>query len=149
VGDFTGNVEKIGLKTTRLRSVSGEELVVSNNDLLQSRIRNYKRMTERRVLVVLGVTYATPRETLAAIPGMLREIIASQPDVRFDRAHFRDFGAYALNVEVVYYVTTPDYAVYMDRQQAINLAIYERFSEQGIEFAFPTQTLIVERPEQT
>jgi small-conductance mechanosensitive channel len=148
VGDFQGSVEKIGLKTTRLRSLSGEQLIVSNNDLLQSRIRNYKRMAERRVVFALGVTYATPREKLATIPGLIREVVQSQSDVRFDRAHFRDFGAYALNFEVVYYMTTADYNLYMDRQQAINLAIYDRFAEQGVEFAYPTQTLIVERPEE-
>jgi small-conductance mechanosensitive channel len=146
VGDFQGNVEKIGLKTTRLRSLSGEQLIVSNNDLLQSRIRNFKRMTDRRVLFTLGVTYDTSREMIAAIPGMIRQIIESQPDVRFDRAHFKDFGAYALNFEVVYFVLTPDYALYMDRQQAINLAIYDRFAENGIQFAYPTQMVILERP---
>jgi small-conductance mechanosensitive channel len=146
VGDFQGNVEKIGLKTTRLRSLSGEQLVVANNDLLQSRLRNYKRMVDRRIQFTLGVTYDTPREKIAAIPGMIREIIESQPEVRFDRAHFRDFGAYSLNFEVVYFVLSPNYALYMDRQQAINLAIYDRFAEHGIEFAFPTQTLLVESP---
>jgi small-conductance mechanosensitive channel len=145
-GDFQGNVEKIGLKTTRLRSLSGEQLVVSNNDLLQSRIRNFKRMIERRVLFSLGVTYDTPREKVAVIPGMIREIIESQPDVRFDRAHFKEFGPYSLNFEVVYYVLKPEYGVYMDRQQSINLAIFDRFAEHEIEFAFPTQTLIVETP---
>jgi small-conductance mechanosensitive channel len=144
VGDFQGNVEKIGLKTTRLRSLSGEQLVVSNNDLLQSRIRNYKRMVERRVLFSLGVTYDTPREKVAAIPGMIREIVESQPDVRFDRAHFKEFGPYSLNFEAVYFVVKPDYNLYMDRQQAINLAIIDRFAENGIQFAFPTQTVLVE-----
>ncbi|MBW3597156.1 MAG: mechanosensitive ion channel family protein [Planctomycetes bacterium] len=146
VGDFLGSVEKIGLKTTRLRSLSGEQLVISNNDLLQSRIRNYKRMVERRIVFSLGVTYDTPREMLSAIPGMVREIIEAQSDVRFDRAHFKEFGAYSLNFEVVYYILSGDFNLYMDRQQAINLAIYDRFTEQQIEFAFPTQTLLLEKP---
>jgi small-conductance mechanosensitive channel len=146
VGDTMGSVEKIGLKTTRLRSLSGEQLVVSNNDLLQSRIRNYKRMVERRIVFSLGVTYDTSREKLAAIPRMIREIIESQPDVRFDRAHFKEFGAYSLNFEVVYYVLSGEFGLYMDRQQAINFAIYDRFAENQIEFAFPTQTLFVEKP---
>jgi small-conductance mechanosensitive channel len=146
VGDFQGNVEKIGLKTTRLRSLSGEQLVVSNNDLLQSRIRNYKRMVERRIQFMIGVTYDTPREKIAAIPGIIREIVESQEDVRFDRSHFKEFGAYALNFETVYFVVKPDYTLYMDRQQAINLAIFDRFAENGIQFALPTQTVLVETP---
>lgn len=144
VGDFQGNVEKIGLKTTRLRSLSGEQLVLSNNDLLQSRIRNYKRMVERRVQFSLGVTYNTPREKLAEIPAMIREIVESQPEARFDRAHFKEFGSYSLNFEVVYYVLKADFKLYMDIQQAMNLALYDRFAQNGIEFALPTQTVRVE-----
>lgn len=144
VGDFMGNVEKIGLKTTRLRSLSGEQLVLSNNDLLQSRIRNYKRMVERRVLFTIGVTYDTPREQLAQIPTLLREIVEAQPNVRFDRAHFQGFGPYSLTFEVVYYVLKPDYNLYMDTQQAINLAICDRFAQHGIRFALPTQTIQLE-----
>ncbi len=146
VGDFQGNVEKIGLKTTRLRSLSGEQLVLSNNDLLQSRIRNYKRMVERRVQFSLGVTYNTPREKLAEIPAMIREIVESQPEARFDRAHFKEFGSYSLNFEVVYYVLKADFKLYMDIQQAMNLALYDRFAQNGIEFALPTQTVRVENP---
>jgi small-conductance mechanosensitive channel len=140
VGDFQGTVENIGLKTTRLRSISGEQLIFANNDLLQSRIRNYKRMHERRVVFSLGVTYDTSRDTLAAIPGILRGIIESQEKTRFDRSHFQKFGDSALIFETVYYVTVPDFNLHMDIQQAINLAIYDRFTTDGIEFAFPTQT---------
>lgn len=146
VGDFQGNVEKIGLKTTRMRSLSGEQLVLSNNDLLQSRIRNYKRMVERRVQFSLGVTYNTPREKLAEIPAMIREIVESQPEARFDRAHFKEFGSYSLNFEVVYYVLKADFKLYMDIQQAMNLALYDRFAQNGIEFALPTQTVRVKNP---
>ena len=143
VGDLLGTVENIGLKTTRVRSLSGEQLVFSNNDLLQSRIRNYKRMFERRILFSFGVTYQTAYEKLAAIPGMIREIIESHEQTRFDRAHFKEYGDFSLNFEVVYYVKNPDYNVYMDTQQDINLAIHRRFQKEGIEFAFPTQTLYV------
>jgi small-conductance mechanosensitive channel len=143
VGDLMGTVEKVGLKTTRVRSLSGEQLVFSNNDLLQSRIRNYKRMFERRILFSFGVIYQTPADKLAVIPGMVREIIDALEDTRFDRAHFKAFGNFSLDFEVVYYVLKPDYAVYMDKQQAINLALYRRFKEEGIEFAYPTQTLYV------
>ena len=143
VDDLLGTVERIGLKTTRVRSLSGEQLVFSNSDLLNSRIRNYKRMFERRIVFSLGVTYQTQHEKLAAIPATIREIIEAQEDTRFDRAHFKAYGDFALTFEIVYYVLVPDYNVYMDIQQAINLAIYERFEKEGIDFAYPTQTLYV------
>jgi small-conductance mechanosensitive channel len=143
VGDMMGNVERIGLKTTRVRSLSGEQLVFSNNDLLQSRIRNYKRMFERRIIFSFGLVYQTPHDKLAAVPGLVKEIIDAQELARFDRAHFKGYGDFSLNFEAVYYVKKPDYALYMDTQQAINLEIYRRFQEEGIEFAYPTQTLYV------
>jgi small-conductance mechanosensitive channel len=143
VGDFLGTVEHIGLKTTRLRSLSGEQLVFANGDLLNSRIRNYKRMAERRIVFAFGVVYQTPAEKLEAIPGMVREIIESLENTRFDRAHFKAFGNFSLDFEVVYYVLVPDYNVYMDIQQQINLALYRRLEEEGVEFAYPTQTLYV------
>ena len=143
VDDLLGTVERIGLKTTRVRSLFGEQLVFSNSDLLNSRIRNYKRMFERRIVFSLGVTYQTPYEKLAAIPEMIREIVEAQEMARFDRAHFKAYGDFALMFEIVYYVLVPDYNVYMDIQQAINLAIYERFEKEGIDFAYPTQTLYV------
>ncbi len=141
VGDFMGTVENIGIKTTRLRSLSGELLVFANADLVSSRIRNYKQMRERRILFSLGVVYATPYEKLSMIPTLIREIIEAQEHVRFDRAHFASYGDFALNFEIVYYVLSADYNQYMDLQQTINLAIFKAFDEAGIEFAFPTQTL--------
>jgi small-conductance mechanosensitive channel len=143
VGADVGTVEKIGLKTTRLRSVSGELLVFSNSDLLQSRIRNFKRMYERRVLFSVGVTYQTPYDKLAAIPGMLREAVESQAGVRFDRAHLKELGGSSINFEVVYFMLTPDYLPYMDTQQAINLWLVKTFATQAIELAYPTQTLYI------
>jgi len=143
VGDQMGTVEKVGLKTTRVRSISGEQLIFANTDLLQSRIRNFKRMQERRVVFNIGVTYETAREQVAAIPGMIRDAVQAQPQVRFDRSHFAKFGNSALDFETVYYVNVPDYNVYMDVQQAINLTLLERFAQSGIEFAYPTQTLFV------
>jgi small-conductance mechanosensitive channel len=145
IGDFLGSVEDIGMRTTRIRSLSGEQLVFSNNDLLQSRIRNYGRMYERRVAFSLGVTYQTPRAQLEAIPGIIREAIEAQDPVRFDRAHFQKYGDFALVFEAVYYVLAADYNKYMDVQQAINLRIHERFEDEGIEFAYPTQTLFLAR----
>ncbi|MEJ2311932.1 MAG: mechanosensitive ion channel family protein [Gemmatimonadales bacterium] len=143
VGDYTGSVENIGIKTTRLRSLSGEQLVISNSDMLGSRIQNYGRMYERRASFTLGVTYDTPREKLARIPDMVREAIEAQEDVRFDRAHFKEFGAYSLNIDAVYYVLSPEYARYMDIQQRINLEISRRFEEEAIDFAYPTQVVHV------
>lgn len=144
VDNYMGTVEHIGLKTTRLRSLSGEQLIFSNNDLLQSRVRNYKRMAERRVVFSVGVTYQTPLEKLKQIPATIRQIIESQETARFDRAHFQGYGDFALNFEVVYYVLDPDYNRYMDIQQAINMAIFRSFEEMGVDFAYPTQTLYLD-----
>lgn len=142
--EFAGSVEHIGIKSTRLRSLSGEQLVFSNSDLLGSRVRNFKRMYERRIAFSVGVTYDTPRETLEQIPTMLREAVEGRESIRFDRSHLKAFGASSIDFETVYFVTEPDYVVYMDRQQAINLAIHRAFESSGIEFAFPTQSIHVE-----
>ena len=144
VGDMVGTVERIGIKTTRLKALSGEQLISSNSDLLSSRIRNFKRLYERRVVFQVGVTYQTSAEKLRAIPEMIKEIIEKNDNVRFDRCHFSKFGDFALMFETVYYVTLPDYALYMDRQQSINLHIYTAFEKEGIEFAYPSQTLFLE-----
>ncbi len=143
VDDKMGSVEYIGLKTTRLRSLSGEQLVFANADLLKSRIHNYKRMYERRVVFTIGVAYETPYDKIAGMPAMLRAIIESQQPVRFDRAHFARYGDSALIFEVVYYVLASEYNKYMDVQQAVNLAIFQRFAEEKIEFAYPTRTVYV------
>lgn len=145
VDDMLGTVEYVGLKTTRVKSLSGEQLVFANSDLLSSRIRNFKRMYERRVVFSLGVTYQTPRAQLEQIPGVIRSAVERQEDTRFDRAHFREYGDFALNFEVVYYVLVPDYNRYMDVQQAINFEIHRAFEELDIEFAYPTQTLYMAR----
>ncbi|MFU8771860.1 MAG: mechanosensitive ion channel family protein, partial [Anaerolineales bacterium] len=144
VDEYRGTVEHIGLKSTRIRSLSGEQLVFSNSDLLNSRVRNFKRMARRRILFNLGVTYQTPPEKLAKIPTLIREIVDKHPDATFDRAHFSAYGAYSLDFEIVYWVDTPDYYVYMDIQQDINLELYRSFAELGVEFAYPTQTLFME-----
>ncbi len=141
VGDFLGTVEHIGIKTTRVRSLSGEQLIFANGDLLQSRIRNYKRMFERRVVFSVGVVYGTPSEKLQTIPQRIRAIIEQQEKARFDRCHFKAYGDFSLNFETVYWVEDPDYNFYMDVQQKINLAIYRAFEEEGIVFAYPTQTV--------
>jgi small-conductance mechanosensitive channel len=149
VGDFVvvgaemGTVEHIGMKTTRLRSLSGEQIIMSNTDMLGARIRNMARMYERRVVFTIGVTYDTPRETLGRIPAMIRAAVEANESVRFDRSHLARFGDSSLDFETVYFVLTPDYNRYMDIQQAINLALIAKFAEEGIEFAFPTRTLHV------
>ncbi|MCB0323867.1 MAG: mechanosensitive ion channel family protein [Bdellovibrionales bacterium] len=151
VGDFIitnqdmGSVERIGIKTTRVRSISGEQLVFSNSDLLSSRIRNFKRMYERRVVFTIGVVYQTSPDQLKAIPTLIREAVEAQERTRFDRSHFKAFGNFSLDFETVYYVLTPDYLPYMDIQQAINLRLFEAFAERGIEFAYPTQTIFLEK----
>lgn len=148
VDDYLGTVEHIGLKTTRVRSLSGEQLVFSNSDLLKSRIRNYKRMARRRVVFALGVTYQTTHEKLAKIPQIIRDIINENENATLDRVHFKNFGDFSLNYEIVYYVETPDYNEYMDIQQNMNLAIFKRFEDENIEFAFPTQTIFLEKEDQ-
>jgi small-conductance mechanosensitive channel len=132
----------IGLKTTRIRSLSGEQLIFANSELLKNRIRNYKRLYERRNLFTIDVTYDTPGDVMARIPGMLREIVERQQLVRFDRSHFSAYGESALRFETVYYVLDPDYTKHMDIQQAIFLGVLDRFRNEGIEFAFPTRTVV-------
>ena len=143
VGDLAGSVEHVGIKTTRVRSLSGEQLVFSNSDLLQSRVRNFGRMEQRRVVFSLGVTYQTPADKLERIPSLIQAAVEAQDSVRFDRSHFATYGDFALGFETVYYVESSDYTQHMDILQAINLRIYRTFEDEGIEFAYPTQTLFV------
>ena len=143
VGDLLGTVENIGLKTTRLRSLSGEQLVFSNADLLQSRIQNYGRLEVRRVAFMVGVTYQTKPEQLEAIPGIIEEAVSKHDKARFDRSHLANLGDFAIIFETVYYVDSPNFALYRDIQQGIYLHLARAFSERGIDFAYPTQTLYV------
>jgi len=144
VDDFEGDVEDIGLKSTRIRSLSGEELIFSNTDLLNSRIRNYKRLEKRRISFTIGVIYGTPVEKLKKIPGMIENIITPFENAEFDRAHFKTLGDFSLDYSVVYHVLVPDYSSYLDIQQMINLEIYQQFEKEGIEFAYPTQTVMLD-----
>lgn len=151
VGDFIvagkveGTVERIGIKTTRIRSLTGEEVVVSNSELLRGWIHDYTKMRERRVFFQFAVDYQTPYEKLVKVPELVRAAVEETPNVRFDRAHFKEYGEYGLIFEVVYFVLSPSYRDYMDAQQAINFAIYRRFSEEGIKFALPVRRVLVER----
>lgn len=143
VDEYKGTVEHIGLKTTRMRSIWGEETVFANSDLLESRIQNYKDMQERRVSFTVGVTYDTSPTQMRQIPQIAASIIRSVEQTRFDRAHFSSFGDFSLVFEIVYYILSAEYKAYMDIQQQINLALLEQFTAAGIDFAFPTQTLFV------
>ena len=145
IDSYAGTIEHIGLKTTRIRSLNGEQLIFSNNDLLKSRVSNYRRMSERRVLFSFGVTYQTSLEKLKAIKEIVSAIINKEDYTRLDRVHFKEYGDFSLNFEVVYFVTQPDYNLYMDVQERINHEIFRQFGEEGIEFAYPTQTIFLQR----
>jgi small-conductance mechanosensitive channel len=147
IGDFIaidndmGTVEKIGLKSTRIQTLQGEELVISNKELTSTRIRNYKKMPKRRVLFSLALTYDTSLDQLKQIPSIVKRIIESNSVLQFDRVHFFEFGDFSLNIEVVYFHLSADYNEYMDSRESIHLQIKEEFEKLGIEFAFPTQTI--------
>jgi small-conductance mechanosensitive channel len=138
LGEEKGTVEQIGIKSTRLRSLSGEQIVVSNGDLLKTRVRNYGLLYERRVSFSIGIVYETPRETVREVPALIEAAISAQEKTRFDRAHFASFGDSALQFEAVYHVLGAEYNLYMDIQQAINLKLMNDFAAHGIEFAYPT-----------
>lgn len=148
VDDFLGSVEYIGIKSTRLRSLSGEQIVLSNADLLKSRIRNYGRMAERRVVFATGIPYETPIDKIERVAPLIREIVEAQRDTRFDRSHFATHGPSSLDFETVYYVLSADYNRYMDIQQAINLRLHREFARLGIEFAYPVQKVFVAQLEE-
>ncbi|MEJ5351907.1 MAG: mechanosensitive ion channel family protein [Melioribacteraceae bacterium] len=151
VGDFisfdnkSGNIEQIGIKTTKIRSLSGEQLIVSNSKLTNSVVHNFKRLEKRRVLLKLGVTYQTPLEKLKIIPDLVKEIILKNELTEFDRGHFANYGDFSLNFEFVYFVLSSDYKTYMDIQQQINFDIYQKFEQEKIDFAYPTQTIILNK----
>lgn len=148
IGDFIivdekviGSIEYIGIKTTRIRAIAGEQIVCSNKDLTDSRVHNFKRMARRRVVFSVGVIYQTPAEKVKRIPSIIKRIIDNKEGVTFDRSHFSGFGDFSLNFESVYYIMSGDYTVYMDAQQQIYFEMLEAFEKEKIEFAYPTQTL--------
>jgi len=150
VGDFVivqdkiGTIEHIGIKTTRVRSLFGEEVICSNTDLTNTRIHNYKKLERRRIAFKVAVTYQTPASTSVRIAGMLKQIIEREPNVTFDRAHLFSFSQSGLEFECVYYVSTGDYNMYMDAQQSINIGIIRKFEEEGVEFAIPAQNVFLQ-----
>jgi len=146
VDSLSGTVEHIGLKTTRIRSSTGEQLIVANSDMLKARLRNYKRMQERCITFSFTVPFSTAADQLEKIPQLVREVIEGREAVRFDRAHFKDLGGNAFLFEVVYWVRQPDYRTYMDAQQAINLALVRAFAREGVQLSYPSQTLTIDSP---
>jgi small-conductance mechanosensitive channel len=145
IGNHAGTVKKIGIKSTRIQLLQGEELVLSNRELTTTSIRNFKKMKKRRIVFNFGVTYDTPLEKLKKIPDIIRKIVEKQELAEIDRVHFTEFGDFSLNFEVVYYMKKGDYILYRDTQQQINFAIKEAFEKEGIEMAFPTQTIYVNK----
>jgi small-conductance mechanosensitive channel len=145
VGDLLGTVEHVGLKTTRIRSLHGEQLIFSNSDLTSSRIRNYKRMQTRRIAFEIGATYQTTAAQVRKIPELVKAVCKKIEGIKLDRVHFKSYGDFALIYEIVFYVLSPDYNFYMDKQQEINFALKDEFEREGIEFAYPTQTVFVEQ----
>ncbi len=134
-------VERVGVRSTRLRSLDGEIIVMSNSSLTNSKISNYAEMENRRLVHKLGVTYDTPVQTMIIIPELLQKIVNSTENARFDRCHFVEFGNSSLNFELVYYIPTSNYKSAMMAQQTINIEIMKAFEEKNIEFAYPTQTI--------
>jgi small-conductance mechanosensitive channel len=147
IDNFQGTVEHIGIKSTRLRSISGEQIIIANADIIKARVRNFGRMGDRRAVFQFGVNYDTPTDVLGAIPAEVRKIVETQANTRFDRCHFLTYGDTALQFELVYFVTKTDFAVYADTQQAINLALLDRLRELQVQLAAPTRALVyVELP---
>ena len=144
-GGDTGTVTKIGLKSTRIKTLQGEELVIPNKDLTGSRIQNFQKMKRRRDLFTLGIVYGTHPDKLDRIPKMIEKIISETELAEFDRCHLKEFGVSGLNYEVVYFVNSREYPIFIDKKQEINLKIYRKLKEEGIELAFPTQTVFVKK----
>jgi len=147
VGENRGNVERIGIKTSHVRSLDGQQLVMPNALLVSTVIQNFKRLQRRRIAFSVGVVYYTPAEKLKIIPDIIRNIITIQKDATFDRAHLSSFGDFSINFEIVYYVESPEFLIYRDIHHAISISIFEKFENEKIEFAFPTQTLFVNKQE--
>ncbi len=145
VGNDSGVVKRIGIKSTRIKTLKGQELIISNRELTETRINNYKRMEKRRVSFTIGIVYGTPLKKIKKVNKIIEDIFKSEKDATLDRVHFKEFGDFSLNFEIVYYVNSSDYVVYMNTQQSINLKIYEAFEKEKIEFAYPTQSIYIEK----
>lgn len=142
VGNDSGIVKRIGIKSTRIQTLNGQELIISNKELTEVRVNNFKRMQRRRVVLKIGVEYGTPIKKLKKIPGLIKAAVESHEELEFDRAHFEGFGDFSLNFEVVYFVNSPEYGVFMDLQQSVNLAILAMLEKEAVSIAFPTQKIL-------
>jgi small-conductance mechanosensitive channel len=145
VGEYNGTVKSIGVKSTRLKLLSGEELIISNKELTTASVRNFRKLEKRRIAFNIGVTYDTPTEKLKKIPQIITDIVKSAENAEFERVHFTEFGDCSLKFLVSYYVNSADYATYLETQQSINFAIKEAFEREGIEMAFPTSTVYLKK----
>lgn len=145
IGEDKGVVQKIGLKTTRVKTLQGEELVISNQELTSARVQNFKKMEKRRVSFRIGVTYSTPEAKLKKIPEIIESIITNKEKTEFDRCHFFEYADSSLIFEIVFYINSPEYNAYMDIRQSINIEIYTAFKKLGVEFAYPTQTILLDK----
>ena len=141
-----GTVERVGLKTTRIRGLGGEQIIVANADLLRGKIRNYRRLAERRVVLTLRLAPETAPEKAARFPEVLQELVVTKTPVRFDRAHLARITDIGLEYELVYFVTTPDYLVHMNVLQAVNLDILEQMRREGVALAAPSRVVIAPSP---
>lgn len=146
-GDITGTVEQIGLKTTRIRSLSGEEVVVSNAKLLDERIHNFALLDHRRIVTILGIVYQTPPDLIARIPDIVRQAVGAQPHATLVRCGMVGFGASSLDFEVQFDIHTPDFELTFTTRHAIFTSILKAFAEAGIAFAYPTQTSYTAAPD--
>jgi small-conductance mechanosensitive channel len=145
IGDDAGTVTHVSMKSTRIKLLQGEELVISNRAILDKNIHNYKKLQKRRIVFTIGVTYGTTIEKLRKIEGLIRKVIGGCQLCQIDRIHFKEYGAFSLNFEIVYFIDSSDYNKYMDIQQQINFGIAEAFEKEGIDIAFPTQTIILDK----
>ncbi len=145
VGEYSGTVTNISIRSTRLKLLSGEELIFPNKELTSGSVRNFRKLEKRRITFTIGVTYDTSTEQLRKSPTIINEIVKNNKFAEVERVHFTEFGDFALKFLVSYYVTVADYTAYLDTQQNINLAIKEAFDREGIEMAFPTSTVYVKK----
>jgi len=145
IGTDSGIVQKIGLKSTRIKTLQGEELVVSNKELTETRINNFKKLERRRVVFSIGVQYDTGIKKMEKIPDLIEKIIKNAKDVEFDRCHFKEYADSSMNFEIVFYINSSDYKFYMDKRQKINMKILETFNKEKIDFAFPSRTVYLKK----
>ncbi len=145
VGEHMGVVKNVGIKSTRIQALQGEEIIISNRELTSTRIQNFKKMEKRRVAFKFGLVYGTSNAKLEKALAIVKDVVKKAKLAELDRVHFKEFGDFSLNLEVVYYLNSKEYNDYMDTQQEINMGIKEGFEKERIEFAYPTQTIVLSK----